>query len=108
MFTSEKDAGADFDGIMTSMEALCKKYASTTGATKGILIERAGNTASPLSLTNNAFYKEMQEIQTLIDTLNDKLKSERTRYNNQFTNLEVLMAQMNSQSSYLSQLTGGY
>ena len=50
----------------------------------------------------------MQEIQTLIDTLNDKLKSERTRYNNQFTNLEVLMAQMNSQSSYLSQLTGGY
>ena len=108
LFTSEKDAGADFDGIMTSMEALCKKYASTTGATKGILIERAGNTASPLSLTNNAFYKEMEEIQTLIDTLNDKLKSERTRYNNQFTNLEVLMAQMNSQSSYLSQLTGGY
>ena len=108
LFTSEKDAGADFDGIMTSMEALCKKYASTTGATKGILIERAGNTASSLSLTNNAFYKEMQEIQTLIDTLNDKLKSERTRYNNQFTNLEVLMAQMNSQSSYLSQLTGGY
>ncbi len=108
LFTSEKDAGADFDGIMTSMEALCKKYASTTGATKGILIERAGNTASPLSLTNNAFFKEMEEIQTLIDTLNDKLKSERTRYNNQFTNLEVLMSQMNSQSSYLSQLTGGY
>ena len=108
LFTSEKDAGADFDGIMTSMEALCKKYASTTGATKGILIERAGNTASPLSLTNNAFFKEMEEIQTLIDTLNDKLNSDRTRYNNQFTNLEVLMSQMNSQSSYLSQLTGGY
>ena len=108
LFISEKDAGGAFDGIMTSMEALCKKYASTTGATKGILIERAGNSASPLSLLNNSFYKEMEEIQTLIDTLNDKLKSERTRYNNQFTNLEVLMSQMNSQSSYLSQLTGGY
>jgi len=108
LFTSEKDEnGGGFNGIITSMNNICEKYAATTGATKGILIERAGNKSAPLSLLNNSYFKQMNSIDEIIDSLNDKLKSERTRYNNQFTNLEVLMSQMNSQSSWLTQQFGG-
>lgn len=107
LFTSEKNAGDAFDGAMTSMNNLCEKYAKTTGATKGILIERAGNKAAPLSLMKNDYLTQMNEIDALIKTLNEKLKSERTRYNNQFTDLEVLMSKMSSQSSWLTQQFAG-
>ncbi len=89
------------------MNNICEKYAATTGATKGILIERAGNKSAPLSLLNNSYFKQMNSIDEIIDSLNDKLKSERERYNKQFTNLETLIAQMNSQSSWLTQQFGG-
>ena len=88
---------------MTSMEELCKKYAATTGATKGILIERAGNKSSPLSLLQNTYLKQMNELDNLIKTLTTKLNTERTRYNKQFTNLEKYISQMNTQSGWLSQ-----
>lgn len=104
LFTSEKDEnGEGFNGIITTMNNICQKYASTTGATKGILVERAGNKSAPLSLLNNTYLKEMNSIDEIIDSLNDKLKSERERYNKQFTNLEQLISQMNSQSSWLTQ-----
>ncbi len=108
LFTSEKDEnGGGFNGIITSMDNICQKYAATTGATKGILIEKAGNKSAPLSLLNNSYFKQMNSIDEIIDSLNDKLKSERERYNKQFTNLETLIAQMNSQSSWLTQQFGG-
>ena len=108
LFTSEKDEnGGGFNGIITSMDNICQKYAATTGATKGILIEKAGNKSAPLSLLNNSYFKQMSSIDEVIDSLNDKLKSERERYNKQFTNLETLIAQMNSQSSWLTQQFGG-
>lgn len=104
LFTSEEgEEGATFNGVMTSMEELCKKYAATTGATKGILIERAGNKSSPLSLLQNTYLKQMNELDELIKTLNTKLDAERTRYNKQFTNLEKYISQMNTQSGWLSQ-----
>lgn len=108
LFTSEKqeDDISSFDGVMTRMEAIYQKYAATTGATKGILVERAGNTSSPLSLLKNTYLTQMNEIDEVITTLNSKLKSERTRYNKQFTNLEKLISQMNTQSSWLSQQFG--
>lgn len=104
LFTSEKDEnGEGFNGIITTMNNICQKYASTTGATKGILVERAGNKSAPLSLLNNTYLKQMNSIDEIIDSLNDKLKSERERYNKQFTNLEQLISQMNTQSSWLTQ-----
>ena len=104
LFTSEEgEEGATFNGVMTSMEELCKKYAATTGATKGILIERAGNKSSPLSLLQNTYLKQMNELDNLIKTLTTKLNTERTRYNKQFTNLEKYISQMNTQSGWLSQ-----
>ena len=109
LFTSEADNSdsTTFNGIITNMSAIYKKYASTTGATKGLLVERAGNSSAPLSLTDNTLLSEMNNIDDINEMLNDRLQSERERYNKQFTNLEVLISQMNSQSSWLSQQFGG-
>lgn len=109
IFAGEKTEGdsTSFNGIVTNMTEIYKKYASTTGATKGLLVERAGNESAPLSLTDNTLLSEMDDIDDIIETLNDRLQSERERYNKQFTNLEILISQMNSQSSWLSQQFGG-
>ena len=60
-----------------------------------------------MSVTENTIYKQISEIEKMIAKLQDRLESERDRYIKQFTSLETLISQMNSQSGYLSQL-GGY
>lgn len=91
-------------GLITNMKNIMDKYASTTGATKGILVERAGSSHSPSSMLQNSLLDQINEINDRIETLKDRLSTEQDRYISQFTMLETLVAQMNSQSSYLSQL----
>ena len=80
------------------------RYGKTTGATKGVLVERAGSVHAPTSILKNSLQKQLDSIDTYIDKLNDKLKTEQDRYISQFTSLETLINQMNSQSSYLSSM----
>lgn len=113
LFTSKAGVDADgnktFDGIATNLKNVMDKYVKTLGSmdSKGILIKKAGSSSSPMSLTENAFYKQLSEINKQISKLQTRLESERDRYIKQFTSLETLISQMNSQSSWLSQL-GGY
>ncbi|MBC6678335.1 flagellar filament capping protein FliD [Zhenpiania hominis] len=95
-------------GLMENMSSVMKTYAGTTGATKGILVVRAGSVHAPTSVLQNSLQKQMDEIDDLIESLQDQLQTEQDRYISQFTTLETLIAQMNSQSSYLAQLSGGY
>lgn len=95
-------------GIAANMKEVFNKYVKTTGETKGILIERAGSIKAPLSITKNAIYKQLQEMDKQITKLQNTLKVEQDRYIKQFTSLESLIAQMNTQSSYLSQFGSGY
>jgi flagellar hook-associated protein 2 len=88
------------------MKTITDKYASTTGATKGILVETAGNSASPLSLLSNSIQTQIDEIDDNVSTLQDKLSDEQTRYQSQFTQLEELIQQLNTQSSWLTSSTG--
>lgn len=96
-------------GIATALKNVMDKYVSTTGAmeSKGILIRKAGHESSPMSVTENTMYKQLQEIEKLITKFQERLETERDRYIKQFTSLETLISQMNSQSGFLSQL-GGY
>ena len=112
LFTSGKakdEKGNDITGIATNLKNVMDKYVRTMGSmdTKGILIKKAGSTSSPMSLTENSIYKQLTEINKQISKLQTRLESERDRYIKQFTSLETLISQMNSQSSWLSQL-GGY
>lgn len=93
-------------GFMAHLTAITEKYASTTGATKGILIERAGSTYAPTSILSNHLKKSIDSIDDYIERLEDQLKMEQDRYISQFTNLETLISQMNSQSSWLSSSFG--
>ncbi len=103
LFTEElTDDDLMTGGIMSRMKKITDKYASTTGATKGILIQKAGNSSSPTSLLSNSLQTQIDDIDDIIETLEDKLETERTRYQDQFTQLEVLMQKMNTQSSWLS------
>lgn len=85
------------------------RYASKNGGGKGSygrLIEIAGSEKKPTSLLNNQIYNEIQNMQDQIARLREQLKTEQDRYISQFTTMESLLNQMNTQSSYLSQLTG--
>lgn len=95
-------------GIATNMKNVLDKYAKTVGEPKGILIDRAGSIKSPASITQNELYKQIKEIDKRIASLQDTLQMETDRYIRQFTTLESLIAQMNSQSGMLSQFGGGF
>lgn len=113
MFTKvqEKDADGNItqtNGIAQNLKEVLDKYAKTIGEPKGVLITRAGSTKSPASITTNSLYKQIQEIDERIAQLQDKLTMEQDRYIKQFTSLETLISQMNSQSGMLSQFGGGF
>lgn len=92
------------DGIASNLKNTMNKYVNTLGATKGILIEKAGSTHAPTSVLSNSLKTEIDDIDKILENLKTRLKSERDRYISQFTQLETLISQMNSQSSYLSGL----
>lgn len=94
-------------GVMAVLKQQLDRYASTTGATKGILIEKAGSQYSPMALLQNSIQTQIDDIDDVIDSLTDKLNDQIDFYTSKFTQLESLIAQMNSQSSYLASLGGG-
>ena len=96
-----------YGGVMQNMKAHLDNYAKTTGEPKGILIQQAGSPLSSLSLLNNSWQKEIENYNTQIEKWQDKLASQVDRYTQQFSRLEVLINQMNSQSSTLAGLMGG-
>lgn len=97
-----KEAFTRSDGIASNLKNTMDKYVKTMGATKGILIEKAGSTHAPTSMLNNSLKLEIDDVDKILENLKTRLKSEQDRYISQFTQLETLISQMNSQSSYLS------
>ena len=92
--------------IDSTLSTYATKYASKNGNSYGVLIEEAGSEKLSLTLTNNSIYKELKDMQETITNLQSQLSTEQDRYISQFTQMERLINQMNSQSSYLSQLGG--
>jgi flagellar hook-associated protein 2 len=107
---SVRDAMVSSDGesgFMINVNKAVSKYAGTTGAKKGILVEKAGSSYAPLSLLNNTLQEQMNDLDEDISEWQDKLSSQVDYYNNIFTQLEVLTQQMNSQSNMLASMLGG-
>ena len=114
MLESEPDKVAEvftktdgLGGVMQNMKNTLDTYAKTTGEPKGILIQQAGSPLSSLSLMNNTWQKEIDNLGTQIEKWQDKLSNQVDRYTQQFSRLEMLINQMNSQSSTLAGLMGG-
>lgn len=111
MLDSDPDSVANLftktDGIMDRMKNQLDYYAKTTGEPKGILIQQAGSPLSSLSLLSNTWQKQIDNYNTQIEKWQDKLTSQVEKYTSQFSRLEQLINQMNSQSSTLAGLMGG-
>ncbi|MBS6801029.1 MAG: flagellar filament capping protein FliD [Clostridiales bacterium] len=107
-FTKSKENGAASDGLMASIQKVTDRYAATTGATKGILIEKAGSKYSPSAALKNTLLEQMKDIDKQVDKWQTKMSDKVDYYTNKFTQLEMLIAQMNSQSSSLAGMMGGY
>lgn len=106
-FIKSKENGASTNGLMTSIQEITDKYAATTGARKGILIEKAGSKYAPTASLDNELLDKMEDIDDQITKWQEKMSDKVDYYTNKFTQLEVLIQQMNSQSSSLSGLLGG-
>ena len=107
-FTKSKENGAASDGLMASIQKVTDRYAATTGATKGILIEKAGSKYSPSAALKNTLLEQMKDIDKQVDKWQAKMSDKVDYYTNKFTQLEMLIAHMNSQSSSLAGMMGGY
>ena len=92
---------------MQALKAPLEQYAKTTG-TKGILIEKAGSPLAPTSLYQNEIQKQLDTLEKQIESWQDKMADQVDFYTSKFTQLEKLVNEMNSQSSALFGMTGGY
>lgn len=94
-------------GISVRLKTITEDFANVTSFTKGSLIEKAGSIASPTSVLQNALKKLMDDVDKDVKSLKKKLQVEIDRYSKQFSSLEQLISQMNSQSSWFTQSMGG-
>ncbi len=107
IFTKTKENGAKSDGFMANISKVLTAYASTSITSPGILVKQAGTNKSSISLLNNAYQKQQNRLDEEIERWQTKMSSKIDYYTRQYTALEQLMNQMNSQSSALSGLMGG-
>lgn len=105
VFTGE---GTSNKGLMESMKTTLDTYGRTTGAVKGILLQKAGSVLSPVTLYDNELYTKMKDLEEDISKWEDKISDRIDYYTQRFTALEKLVAQMNEQSSMLMGMMGGY
>ena len=108
VFTSNVENGDPSNGLMAGIQNQLEKYASTTGAVKGILIEKAGSPLAPTSVLQNTMQQKLDSLDKQVDALRSKMTKQVDYYNRKFTALEQLVLQMNSQSASLMGMMGGY
>ena len=101
-------SGTSNKGLMEGLKTTLDTYGKTTGATKGILLQKAGSVLSPTTLYDNELNREIKELEEQISSWEDKISDRIDYYTQKFTYLEQLVAQMNNQSSMLMGLSGGY
>lgn len=105
-FTSSMESGAKSNGLMQALKQPLEMYGKTEGG-KGLLVEKAGSPLAPSTMYNNTIQKELNNIDSQIERWQDKMEDQIDHYTSQFSRLEQLIQQMNSQSSYFSQLMAG-
>ncbi len=106
-FVQTKENGASTDGLMQRIQKVVNHYANTSSGSPGILVQRAGSQYAPTSVNNNALQDQYNSYAEQIEKLQSKMADRIDYYTRQFTALEQMMVQMNSQSSAMAGLMGG-
>ena len=96
------------EGLSTKISDTVNKYARLSSASTGILVSLAGAEGFSTNKKNNTMYNQIKSIDDKLKDLKIRYEKERQRYWKQFNSMETIMAQYNSQSSYISQQFGSY
>ena len=105
VFTGGSSVTKGFTNIVEdTLTTYATRYRSQNGNSYGRLIEEAGSEKVPLSVMNNQIYRQLKDMEEVLNKYKSQLSTEQDRYIKQFTSMETLINRMNSQSSYLSQL----
>lgn len=105
-FSKTAGSGSTTDGLMVKMKESLDTYVATEG-TKGVLITKAGSKYAAASLLQNSMKTQIDDYDSQVEKWQDKLSDKVDFYTSQFSRLEQLISQMNSQSSSLMQMMGG-
>lgn len=95
-----KNSSTEQKGLAQRLKDVVSRNVGVMGE-KGILVERAG-TKGTSSEKTNFLYERIKEYDDMIAKLKTKLVAEQQKYYAKFTALEKALANMNSQSSWLS------
>lgn len=90
------------DGLAAKLTDVMKRTANESSGSPGTLVQLAGVKNSATE-KNNTLYDQIQSIKDRISDLKDKYDREKTRYWKQFSTMETVMANYNSQSMAISQ-----
>ncbi len=97
VFTGE---GTSSKGLAQSMQdrmtPYATRYGTRNGGSYGRLVEEAGSPKVPMSVMDNYIYREIESIQDMIATLQERLSSEEDRYIKQFTSMETMINKRNT------------
>ena len=102
---SKSDADYTKKGIFQRLDAIVDEYTKPFGD-KGILLKKAGIKDNSTEF-NNLLSDQMIQKDKYINELTKKLTEKETSFYAKFAQLEKIMNQMNSQSSWLTQQLGG-
>ena len=106
IFSKVSDSANSTGGLMENVKKALDDYVSTSVASPGILVRKAGTKLSSVSLLNNTLQSSYNTLDTNVSNMEDKISKKIDYYTRQFTALEKLMSTMNNQSSMLSGLMG--
>ena len=91
-------------GVFSRVSDVISKNLNTVGK-KGALITLVGSPNSSYK-GETEYSRRIANLQSRIDTMNDKLTKQEDRYWNQFTAMETALSKLNSQSSWLAGMLG--
>lgn len=91
--------------VENTLTKYATRYASKNGNSYGRLIEEAGSPKVPLSVSDNEIYRQLKTMNEKLEELKELLQTEQDRYISQFTTMETLINQYNSQASYLTSMS---
>lgn len=94
-------------GMMKKLNSVIDGAVKSSGAanTRGTLVRKAGKADSSVT-TDSTIYKEMLKMQDRLKELQDRYDTKEEYWWKVFTNMETAMADLNSQTSYISSYLG--
>lgn len=101
-----KDVFTGDNGIATKLNNACKSAANSSSASPGSLVQLAG-IEGKASENNNTLNTRLEAIKEKLENLQEIYEMRKERYWAQFNSMETSLSNMNSTSSYLTQMLGG-